>query len=324
MSENNVSNIHSDDYVDIKPFYESGYGNSRIFTARNNGRKVIIKALKAQYANDARCRALLHEEYDMTSLLDNRFIRKALDFVTIEGLGDCIIFEYIEGKSLAEHVRVGTLSEKQVKNVLVDVCDALAYMHRNQIVHCNLKPENIIVTANDWVDIEAKARADGVTGFLVQPVFPSDLHKVLQQTCGMACPVRIKKTAPDYSLQGKKILMVDDSHLNLKIGVILLREKGALVDTAENGQLALDLIREKGTAHYDVVVMDVQMPVMDGYQATAAIRSLPGGDKLKILAYSANAFEEDKQKSLRAGMNGHITKPLKITEFLKELRRFGV
>ena len=149
MSENNVTNIHSDDYVDIKPLYESGYGNSRIFTARNNGRKVIIKALKAQYANDARCRAALHEEYDMTSLLDNRFIRKALDFVTIEGLGDCIIFEYIEGKSLAEHVRVGTLSEKQVKNVLVDVCDALAYMHRNQIVHCNLKPENIIVTAND-------------------------------------------------------------------------------------------------------------------------------------------------------------------------------
>ena len=149
MSENNVTNIHSDDYADIRLLYESSYGNSRIFTARNNGRKVILKALKEQYANDAHCRAALHDEYDMTSLLDNRFIRKTLDFVTIGGLGDCIVFEYIEGKSLAEHVRVGTLSEKQVKNVLVDVCDALAYMHRNQIVHCNLKPENIIVTAND-------------------------------------------------------------------------------------------------------------------------------------------------------------------------------
>ena len=149
MSENNVSNIHSEDYADIKPLYESHYGNSRVFTARYNGRKVVIKALKEQYANDARCRAKLHEEYDMTSLLDNRFIRKAIDFVTIESLGDCIVFEYIEGKSLAEHVRVGTLSEKQVKNVLIDVCDALSYMHRNQIVHCNLKPENIIVTAND-------------------------------------------------------------------------------------------------------------------------------------------------------------------------------
>lgn len=149
MSDNNVNNIHSNDYVDIKPLYESGYGNSRVFTARNNGRKVIIKALKEQYANDPRCRAKLHEEYDITSLLDHKFIRKAIDFTSIEGLGDCIVFEYIEGKSLAEHVRVGTLSEKQVKTVLVDVCDALSYMHRNQVVHCNLKPENIIVTAND-------------------------------------------------------------------------------------------------------------------------------------------------------------------------------
>lgn len=149
MSENNVSNIHSADYADFRPLYESRYGNSRIFTAKYNGKKVIIKTLKEKYAQDARCRASLHEEYDMTSLLDNRFIRKAIDFVNIEGYGDCIVFEYIEGKSLAEHVRIGTLSEKQVKNVLTDVCDALAYMHRNQMVHCNLKPENIIITAND-------------------------------------------------------------------------------------------------------------------------------------------------------------------------------
>ena len=183
----------------------------------------------------------------------------------------------------------------------------------------------IVVTADDWMDIETEARAAGVTGFLSQPVFPSDLHKVLLQTCGRACPVRIKKTkAPDPSLAGKKILMVDDSHLNLKIGVLLLREKGATVDTAANGQLALDAIREKGTSWYDIIIMDVQMPVMDGYEATAAIRSLPGGDKLKIIAYSANAFEEDKEKSLRAGMDGHLTKPLKITEFLTELRRFGL
>ena len=183
----------------------------------------------------------------------------------------------------------------------------------------------IVVTADDWMDIETEARAAGVTGFLSQPVFPSDLHKVLLQTCGRACPVRIKKTkAPDPSLAGKKILMVDDSHLNLKIGVLLLQEKGATVDTASNGKIALDTIREKGTAHYDIVVMDVQMPVMDGYEATAAIRALPGGDKLKIIAYSANAFEEDREKSLRAGMNGHITKPLKVSEFLAELRRFGI
>ena len=148
MSENNYSHIHSEDYNDFKPFYESRYGNSRIFTAMNKCKKVIVKALKEDCANNPKCRAALHLEYDTTSILDSKYIRKALDFTTIDGLGDCIIFEYIEGKSLAEHVRVGTLSEKQVKYILVETCDALAYIHRNQLVHCNLKPENIIVTAD--------------------------------------------------------------------------------------------------------------------------------------------------------------------------------
>ena len=84
--------------------------------------------------------------------------------------------------------------------------------------------------------------------------------------------------------------MVDDSQLNLKIGVLQLRERGMLVDTASNGQIAVDILREKGTDAYDYVLMDVQMPVMDGYEATSHIRKLPGGDKLTIIAFSANAF----------------------------------
>jgi signal transduction histidine kinase/DNA-binding response OmpR family regulator len=181
----------------------------------------------------------------------------------------------------------------------------------------------VILTAYDWVDIEAEAREAGVTGFLSKPLFPSDLHNVLLQSCGKAVPPKPKEQEPDRSLKGQKILMVDDSALNLKIGVLLLREQGASVDTATNGQIAVDTIREKGADHYDFVVMDVQMPVMDGYEATAAIRKLPGGDKLKIIAFSANAFDEDKEKSLRAGMNGHLSKPLKINEFLAELQRFA-
>ncbi|MBP5787049.1 MAG: response regulator [Kiritimatiellae bacterium] len=181
----------------------------------------------------------------------------------------------------------------------------------------------LLLSAYEWGDVENEAREAGVTEFLTKPLFASDLNKVLLLACGRACPVRLPKKEPHYSLEGKKILMVDDSPLNLKIGVLLLREKGALVDTAPNGKAAVDLIREKGVGAYDFVVMDVQMPVMDGYQATAAIRKLPGGDKLKIIAFSANAFEEDKEKSLKAGMNGHISKPLKINEFLSELRRFS-
>ena len=140
---------YSKDYTDLRLIHTSRYGNSRVYTANYNGKKVIVKALKEDHINDANCKASLRQEYETTSMLDNKYIRKALDFVQIEGLGDCIIFEYIDGKSLAEHVRVGTLSEKQVKNILTEVCDALTYLHRNGVVHCNLNPENIMVTAND-------------------------------------------------------------------------------------------------------------------------------------------------------------------------------
>ena len=142
-------NLFSTDYTELRQIHSSRYGNSRVFTAKCNGKKVIVKALKEVYANDDACRESLRQEYETTSILDNKYIRKALDFVKIDGYGDCIIFEYVEGKSLAEHVRVGTLSEKQVKSILTEVCDALYYLHRNGIVHCNLNPENIMVTAND-------------------------------------------------------------------------------------------------------------------------------------------------------------------------------
>ena len=115
--------------------------------------------------------------------------------------------------------------------------------------------------------------------------------------------------------------MVDDSTLNLKIGVLLLQEQGMIVETASNGQIAVDMIKEKGVGAYDFILMDVQMPVMGGYEATSILRKLPGGDKLKIIAFSANAFEEDREKSLQAGMDGHITKPLKIDELVDELAR---
>lgn len=139
----------SKDYTDIKPFYESTHGNSRLFIANNEGRKVIIKALKSTLMDNLKCRQNLKKEYELTSELDHKYIRRAIAFETVQGLGDCIILEYIDGKSLAEHVRVGTLNEKQLKVILLDLCDALHYMHQRSIIHCDLKPENILVTATD-------------------------------------------------------------------------------------------------------------------------------------------------------------------------------
>ena len=180
----------------------------------------------------------------------------------------------------------------------------------------------IILTAYDWSDIEKEAREAGVTGFISKPLFPSDLQKTLRQFCGKADHGQTEEEDQFVSLKGKKVLLVDDNELNLKIGVLQLKQQGMKVDTALNGQLAVDMIRANGIDAYDFVLMDVMMPVMDGYEATSIIRRLPGGSKLKILAFSANAFEEDREKSLKAGMDGHIAKPLKIQELMSELKRF--
>ena len=118
--------------------------------------------------------------------------------------------------------------------------------------------------------------------------------------------------------------MVDDNELNLRIGMLQLQRQGVTVETALNGQTAINIIRENGAGACDLVLMDVQMPGMDGYETTSVIRKLPDGDKLKILAFSANDFDEDKERSLKAGMDGHIAKPLKLNELLSELKRFGV
>lgn len=139
----------SGDYQDIKPFYSSPHGPSRLFTASYKGRKVILKTLKEEFAADEQARKELQKEYETTSQLDHRFIRKALGLEDVQSLGQCLVLEFIEGKSLAEHVRVGTLSEKEIKSILCDLCDGLNHMHRRGIIHCDLKPENVMVTAAD-------------------------------------------------------------------------------------------------------------------------------------------------------------------------------
>lgn len=158
MADNIFSNFEPVDetkvvangFDNIKPFYSSPYGHSRLFTAIYQGKKVIIKTLKPEFAQDEQSRKNLKKEYEYTSQLDNRFVRRALGYESIQSLGESIILEYVDGKSLAEHIRVGTLNEKQVKSVIIDLCDGLSYMHRNGVVHCDLKPENVMVTADDY------------------------------------------------------------------------------------------------------------------------------------------------------------------------------
>jgi len=182
-----------------------------------------------------------------------------------------------------------------------------------------------VLTELNRFDVEKDAGEAGASEIIMKPLFPSDLRKALLRFCGKSSPDPVDGKKADSALfKGKRVLLVDDSRLNLKIGVLLLTEQGMVVDVASDGQIAVDMIREKGVDAYDFVLMDIQMPVMDGYEAASAIRKLPGGGKLKILAFSANAFEEDRKKSLDAGMDGHIAKPLKIDALLNELKRFSV
>ena len=174
----------------------------------------------------------------------------------------------------------------------------------------------IVLTAYDFSSIEEEAREAGVTAFCSKPLFMSELRRVLSNAFSTPqaeepeTPEKVKRA--DFT--GKRILLVEDNEFNREIAVEILSEYGCEVDTAEDGDIAVEKIRQEEAGHYDVVLMDIQMPRMDGYQATRLIRSLPDRAKaeIPIIAMTANAFEEDRQKAVDAGMNGHLAKPIDI------------
>ena len=180
----------------------------------------------------------------------------------------------------------------------------------------------IVLTAYDWADIEEEAKAAGVTAFISKPLFPSDLRNVLNRCCGTEVAVSAEQEE-EYDFAGKKILLVEDNEMNREIATEILEEAGLLVETAEDGSIAVKAVEEKGTDAFDFILMDIQMPVMDGYEATKAIRSLPGGDQVTIIALSANAFEEDIQKSLSMGMNAHVAKPVDVHVLFETMKGLG-
>ena len=124
----------------------------------------------------------------------------------------------------------------------------------------------------------------------------------------------------EISFDGQKVLLVEDNEMNREIATEILEEAGLSIDTAEDGAIAVRKVMEKGTSYYDFILMDIQMPVMDGYEATAEIRKLPGADKVPIIALSANAFKEDADRSLAAGMNAHVAKPIDVKTLFETIQ----
>ena len=178
----------------------------------------------------------------------------------------------------------------------------------------------IILTAYDWADIEDEARAAGVTAFCEKPLFLSELRRVLAEPF-RAEPASKPAQPTAADLKGKKLLLVEDNELNREIALEILKEAGFVVDTAEDGAVAVQKIKQAAPGQYDLILMDIQMPNLDGYEATRQIRALPDAEKanIPIFAMTANAFEEDRQNALAAGMNGHIAKPLDVPHLLRVL-----
>ena len=183
----------------------------------------------------------------------------------------------------------------------------------------------IILTAYDWSDIEVEAKAAGVTAFCSKPMFMSDLRETLMSALGQKQTDAEQELLPEKNadFKDKHILLVEDNELNREIAQEILREYGFRVDTAENGAVAVEKVSAAAPGSYDLILMDVQMPVMDGYTATRTIRALddPARAKLPILAMTANAFDEDRRNALESGMNGFLSKPIVIGDLVQELHK---
>ena len=175
----------------------------------------------------------------------------------------------------------------------------------------------IILTAYDWADIEQEAKEAGVTAFVEKPIFMSELRKVLTKPMNIKAETS-QQTERENRYSGKKVLLVEDNELNREIATALLEEIGIIVDSVEDGTDAVERMNEVEDDRYDLIFMDIQMPKMDGYMTTREIRTLKNNKKanIPIIAMTANAFEEDKKKAFKAGMNAHIAKPIDIKTIL--------
>lgn len=183
----------------------------------------------------------------------------------------------------------------------------------------------LLVSAYDWGDMEQEARKAGISGFISKPLFKSTLYYGLKKFVKNEIKDDKKpvEDIPQSNLEGYHILLAEDNDLNWEIAEVLLSSIGATIDRAENGKICVEMLTESKPGSYDVILMDIRMPVMTGLEATVEIRKSEHPDKdIPIIAMTADAFSDDMKKCLDCGMNAHIAKPIEIDVVKNAILKF--
>ena len=182
----------------------------------------------------------------------------------------------------------------------------------------------ILISAYDWSEFETEAREAGITGFISKPLFKSTLFYGLKKYMGVEDNDDLAGAASDMELAGRHVLVAEDNELNWEVLKELLSDIGMELEWAENGKICMEMFQKSEPGYYDVILMDVRMPVMNGYEATGAIRGLKRADaqEIPIIAMTADAFSEDIQKCLDSGMNAHTAKPINVGEVISLLKKY--
>ncbi len=237
----------------------------------------------------------------------------------------------------ADWVQQGSIAVRMVVKAHEDACDydvclvdwkmpEMDGIEVTRRVRRELGPDTlvIIISAYDWSEIEKEAKAAGADAFIAKPLFESSLCHVLSAVFGQDRDAGEEIKALAESLKGKRLLLAEDNKLNREIAVELLKATGAEIICAENGKETVDRFNASAAGYYDLILMDIQMPVMDGYEAARAIRRSSHEDagRIPILAMTANAFHEDEAEALAAGMNGHIAKPIDVDVLYRTMSEF--
>ena len=185
----------------------------------------------------------------------------------------------------------------------------------------------MVLTSYDFENIEDKAREAGITAFLSKPFFVSSFRNAVEKSCILSEEHDIMES-PDERMEfaGMRILAAEDNEPNAEILTELLKTEGIECEIAENGKEAVELFNSSKPGYYDMIFMDIAMPVMDGYEATGFIRSSlhPDGATIPIVAMTAYVFEEDVRRSLEAGTDAHTAKPIdmeNVKDLIRQLRR---